>query len=56
MTALAADAPPPAVGHVSPEAGKDLQAAQKAMEAEKYDDALAALDKVKANPKKNEYD
>ncbi len=56
MTVLAADAPPPVVGHVSPAAGKDLQAAQKAMEAEKYDDALASLDKVKANPKKNEYD
>ena len=41
---------------VSAAAGKDLQAAQKAMQARKWDDMLAELDKVKANPKKNEYD
>jgi tetratricopeptide (TPR) repeat protein len=37
-------------------AGKDLQAALKDMQAHKWDDMLADLDKVKNNPKKNEYD
>ncbi len=41
---------------VSAAAGKDLMAAQKDMQAHKWDDMLAELDKVKANPKKNEYD
>lgn len=41
---------------VSAAAGKDLQAAQKDMQAHKWDDMLAELDKVKSNPKKNEYD
>jgi hypothetical protein len=43
---------------VSGAAGRDLQAAQKAINAQppKYDEALAALDKVKNNPKKTEYD
>lgn len=36
--------------------GKGLQAAQKALAAGKYQDVLAELDKVKADPKKNEYD
>ena len=42
--------------HVSAAAGKDLQAAQKALAEKKYDEALAALDSVMANPGKNEYD
>jgi hypothetical protein len=37
-------------------AGKDLQAAQKSLSAKRYDDALATLDRIKANPKKNDYD
>ncbi|MEJ0006876.1 MAG: hypothetical protein WDM77_11055 [Steroidobacteraceae bacterium] len=41
---------------VSAESGKDLATAQKASNAQKYDEALASLDKVKANPKKTEYD
>jgi hypothetical protein len=41
---------------VSAAAGKDLQAAQKALNDKKYDEVLADLDKVKANAKKNEYD
>jgi hypothetical protein len=41
---------------VSAAAGKDLVAAQKDMQARKWDDMIAELDKVKANPKKNEYD
>ena len=41
---------------VSAAAAKDLQEAQKDMQAQKWDDMVAALDKVKANPKKNEYD
>ena len=41
---------------VSAAAGKDLQAAQKDMQAHKWDDMIAELDKVKSNPKKNEYD
>jgi tetratricopeptide (TPR) repeat protein len=41
---------------VSAAAGKDLMAAQKDMQARKWDDMLQELDKVKANPKKNDYD
>ena len=41
---------------VSAAAAKDLQAAQKALNAKKYDESLAQLDKVKANPKKSGYD
>ncbi|HTV80140.1 MAG TPA: tetratricopeptide repeat protein [Steroidobacteraceae bacterium] len=41
---------------VSAAAGKELQEAQKDVAAHKWDDALAVLDKVKANPKKNDYD
>lgn len=37
-------------------AGKDLQAALKDMQARRWDELLADLDKVKNNPKKNEYD
>jgi len=37
-------------------AGKDLQAALKDMHDRKWDDMLGELDKVKNNPKKNEYD
>ncbi len=37
-------------------AGKDLQAALKDMHERKWDEMLADLDKVKSNPKKNEYD
>ncbi len=53
--ALADDAPAPKP-QVSAAAGKDLQAAQKALTAKNYDEVIADLDKVKANPKKNEYD
>ena len=41
---------------VSAAAGKDLQEAQKDMQAQKWDDMLVVLDKVKNNPKKNDYD
>ena len=51
-TAAAEDAKP----QVSAAAGKELQAAQKAMQARKWDEMLAELDKVRSNPKKNEYD
>jgi hypothetical protein len=54
--ARADDAQPPPKPQVSAAAGKDLQAAQKALQAHKYDDVLTLLDKVRANPKKNEYD
>jgi hypothetical protein len=54
--AKADDAQPPPKPQVSAAAGKDLQAAQKALQAHKYDETLALLDKVRANPKKNEYD
>jgi tetratricopeptide (TPR) repeat protein len=37
-------------------AGKDLQAALKDMHDRKWDDMLGDLDKVKNNPKKNDYD
>jgi hypothetical protein len=57
MAALADDAtPPPPKAQVSAAAGKDLQAAQKALTAQKYEEVLAALEKVKNNPKKNDYD
>jgi hypothetical protein len=51
----ASSAPKP---QVSKEAAKDLQAAQKALNENppKYDDVLIDLEKVKNNPKKNEYD
>jgi hypothetical protein len=55
----AADAPATSSGpkpQVSAAAGKDLQAAQKALADQKYDEVLADLDKVKNNPKKNDYD
>jgi hypothetical protein len=54
--ALADDAKPDAKPAVSAAAGKDLIAAQKALQAKNYDEALADLDKVKAIPKKNDYD
>ena len=41
---------------VSAAAGKDLQEAQKALQAHRYDDVLSILEKVRNNPKKNEYD
>jgi hypothetical protein len=50
--ALADDAKPA----VSAAAGKDLIATQKALQAKNYDEALADLEKVKAIPKKNDYD
>jgi tetratricopeptide (TPR) repeat protein len=50
--AVADDAKP----QVSIAAGKDLQEAQKDMQAHKWDEMLTVLDKVKNNPKKNEYD
>jgi hypothetical protein len=49
-------APTPPKPQVSAAAGKDLQAAQKALTAKSYDEVLTDLDKVKANPKKNDYD
>jgi tetratricopeptide (TPR) repeat protein len=55
VSVLADDAAPPK-GQVSAAAGKDLKAAQAALTEKKYDEAIADLDKVKANPKKNEYD
>jgi hypothetical protein len=54
--ALADDAKPDAKPTVSAAAGKDIIAAQKALQAKNYDEVLADLDKVKAIPKKNEYD
>jgi hypothetical protein len=59
MPALADDAPAAPASdkpQVSIAAGKDLQAAQKALTARRYDEVLSDLDKVKANPKKNAYD
>src|SRR5579862_57422 len=41
---------------VSAACAKDLQEAQKDLQAQKWDDMLAALDKVKNNPKKTDYD
>jgi hypothetical protein len=55
MSVMADDAPPPK-GQVSAAAGKDLQEAQKALSAQKYEEVLTVLEKVKANPKKNDYD
>ena len=55
-TAAWADDAPAPKPQVSAAAGKDLQAAQKALTAKNYDEAIADLDKVKANSKKNEYD
>src|SRR5580658_7550164 len=56
MSTFADDAPPSSKPQVSIAAGKDLQAAQKSLAARRYDDALATLDKIKGNPKKNDYD
>ncbi len=56
-SAWAADASAPAPKpQVSQASAKDLQAAQKALAAKSYDEVLKDLEKVKANPKKNEYD
>ena len=55
-TAAAADDAKAAKPQVSAAAGKDLQEAQKDMQAQKWDDMLTVLDKVKNNPKKNDYD
>ena len=56
--AMAADAPAsaPAKPQVSAASAKDLQAAQKALNDKKYDEALVVLEKAKANPKKSDYD
>jgi tetratricopeptide (TPR) repeat protein len=59
VTAAAADDAKPAdtaKPQVSAAAGKDLQEAQKDMQAQKWDDMLVVLEKVKNNPKKNDYD
>lgn len=56
LAASAEDAPPSNKPQVSLAAGKDLQVAQKALAAKRYDDALATLDKIKGNAKKNDYD
>ncbi|HEV2701157.1 MAG TPA: hypothetical protein VGV09_05980 [Steroidobacteraceae bacterium] len=56
LLAFAEDAPPSNKPQVSLAAGKDLISAQKALTAKRYDELYADLDKVKANPKKNEYD
>ena len=56
VAAAAEDGKSEAKPQVSAAAGKDLQAAQKALNAKEYDKTLADLDKVKANPKKNGYD
>ena len=53
--AWGADSPPPKP-QLSASAGPDLIKAQKANTDKKYDEAIAILDKVKANPKKSEYD
>src|ERR1700722_2037747 len=55
VSARAEDAAPPK-GQVSAAAGKDLKAAQAALNEKKFDEALADLDKVRNNPKKNDYD
>jgi hypothetical protein len=55
VVALAEDAAPPK-GQVTAAAGKNLKAAQQALGEKKYDEALADLEKVKADTKKNEYD
>lgn len=54
--AAAADDKSEAKPQVSAASGKDLQEAQKDMQAQKWDETLAVLDKVKANPKKTDYD
>jgi hypothetical protein len=54
--ARADDAKPDAKPSVSAAAGKDIIAAQKALQAKNYDEVLTDLDKVRAIPKKNEYD
>lgn len=41
---------------VSAAAAKDLQEAQKDLQAQKWDEMFVLLDKVKNNPKKNDYD
>lgn len=56
VVAVAAADEAPAKPQVSAAAGKDLQAAQKAVQAQDWDKALAELEKVRNNPKKNEYD
>jgi tetratricopeptide (TPR) repeat protein len=56
MSALAADEAAAPKGQVSAAAGKDLKAANQAVQEKKYEEALTDLDKVKANPKKNDYD
>ena len=56
MAAFAEDAPPWNKPQVSREAGKDLQVAQKDLSGKRYEDALATLDKIKGNAKKNDYD
>jgi tetratricopeptide (TPR) repeat protein len=53
VAAAAADDAKPQVSAAS---GKDLQEAQKDMQAQKWDDMLVALGKVKDNPKKTDYD
>ena len=51
LPAFADDAAPPSnKPQVSIAAGKDLQAAQKALAAKRYDEVVGDLDKVKANP------
>jgi Tfp pilus assembly protein PilF len=56
MSTFADDAPPSSKPQVSLAAGKDLVAAQKALHDKRYDELFADLDKVRANPKKNDYD
>jgi hypothetical protein len=56
VSVFADDAPPPPKAQVTAASGKDLKAAQQALADKKFDEALADLDKVKANPKKNDYD
>ncbi len=56
VSAYAQEAAPSGKPQVSIAAGKDLQAAQKAVGARRYDEALEVLDKIRANPKKNDYD
>jgi hypothetical protein len=57
LPSFADDAPPASTKpQVSLAAGKDLVAAQKALHDKRYDELFTELDKVKANPKKNDYD
>src|ERR1700761_982440 len=53
--ALADDAPS-GKPQVTIAAGKNLQAAQKALSSRNYEEVLSSLEKVKSDPKKNEYD